>query len=274
MRVKDEKDWIQASVRSIKKIADEIVIVDNGSTDGTYELLQEISQNEKGLIKLWREPDLQYCDLSNFVLSNTTLRWILKWDGDFIAHTSGEYDITKLRDRIFSLNDKRYYVIYLSLVNLAGDLSHQDPERMAHVEEYVYTYCNTARYVHPGRFEAVKFPKYHRVLFWYDPYIFHVNVKPARRMLLRYFWEDWMELKDYTRYPTLEDYVSEKIEEEFGTTSWEKAQDILMQNTFSNYVRFNSEIFGPYPDLLKPYVDNPKYKLIYEKNRIAGRIES
>jgi hypothetical protein len=27
-------------------------------------------------------------------------------------------------------------------------------------------------------------------------------------MLLRYFWEDWMELKDDERYPALEDHVA------------------------------------------------------------------
>jgi glycosyltransferase involved in cell wall biosynthesis len=274
MRVKDEADWIKSSVESIKRIADEIVIVDNGSTDGTYEILEEVSAKEKGLIKLWQRTDLDYCDLSNFALKNTSFRWIFKWDGDMIAHTSGEYDIAKLRNRILSLNPKRYYVIYLSFINLSGDLNHQDPNEMIHIEEYIYTYSNSANYIHPGRFEAVKFPKYHRVLFWYEPYSFHVNVKPARRMLQRYFWYDWMELKDYINFPTLDDYVRAKIETEFGTTSWENAQRINVQKTFSNYICFDTKVFGPYPDLLRTHLENPKYKVIYENRKIIGRDES
>lgn len=274
MRVKDEADWIKSSVESIKRIADEIVIVDNGSTDGTYEMLVEISSKEKGLIKLSQRSDLNYCDLSNFALQNTSFRWILKWDGDMIAHTSGEYDIINLRKRIFSLSPKRYYVIYLSLVNLSGDLSHQDPNEMVHIEEYVYTYSNSALYIHPGRFEAVKFPKYHRVLFWYEPYIFHVNVKSAPRMLQRYFWEDWMELKDFAKFPTLDDYVKAKIESEFGATSWEQAEKRCVQRVLCNHIPYSEETFGPYPEMLKPHLVNPKYKLIYENGKIIGRVES
>ena len=274
MRVKDEADWIKSSVESIKRIADEIVIVDNGSTDGTYEFLEEIGSKEKGLIKLWQRRDLDYCDLSNFALKNTSFRWIFKWDGDMIAHTSGEYDIAKLRNRILSLNPKRYYVIYLSFINLSGDLCHQNPNEMVHIEEYIYTYSNSAHYIHPGRFEAVKFPKYHRVLFWYEPYSFHVNVKPARRMLRRHFWADWMELKDYINFPTLNDYVKAKIEGEFGTTSWEEAERRCVQKLLSHHIPYSKEKFGPHPELLKPYLKNPKYKMIYENGKIIGRDES
>jgi glycosyltransferase involved in cell wall biosynthesis len=274
MRVKDEADWIRSSIESIKRIADEIVIVDNGSTDGTYEMLEEINSKEKGLIKLWQRSDLNYCDLSNFALQNTSFKWMFKWDGDMIARTSGEYDIAKLRKRILSLNPKRYYIIYLSFVNLAGDLSHQDPNEMVHIEEYIYTYSDSAHYIHPGRFEAVRFPKYYRVLFWYEQYSFHVNVKPARRMLRRYFWEDWMELKDFVKYPILDDYVKAKIQSEFGTTSWEEAQQVIVQKTFSNYIRFDTEVFGPYPELLSTHLENPKYRMIYENGRITGREES
>ena len=66
MRVKDEVDWIKPSILSIKDIADEIVIIDNGSTDGTYQVLEEMASKEKGLISIWQRPDLDQCSLSNF----------------------------------------------------------------------------------------------------------------------------------------------------------------------------------------------------------------
>ena len=273
MRVKDEIDWIRPSIESIKSIADEIIVVDNGSSDGTYEILEEMTSNEKGLINLWQKPDLSHCDLSNFALEQTVFRWVFRWDGDMIAYTSGDYDIINLRERLLSLNSERYYLIYLRHINLSGDLFHQDPKEMVHIEEYIHTCSDQARYIHPGRFEAIKIPKYYRVLFWYEPYSFHVNVKSASRMLLRYFWEDWMELKDYARYPMLEDYVREKIRDEFGTDSWKEAQDLCVKRVCGDSIRYNPQIFGAYPDLLKPHLQNPKYRLKYENGKIIGRDE-
>jgi glycosyltransferase involved in cell wall biosynthesis len=274
MRVKNEADWIKPSIESIKGIADEIIVVDNGSTDGTYEILEEMTSDEKGLIKLWRKPDLNHCDLSNFALEQTSFRWVFRWDADMVAHTTGDYNISHLRERLLSLDDRRYYLIYLRHINLSGDLFHQDPKEMVHIEEYIHSFSEKARYIHPGRFEAIKVPKYYRVLFWYEPYSFHVNVKPARRLLLRYFWEDWMELKDYKRYQKLEDYVKEKIKDEFKTDSCVEAERPCVKRVCSSFMRYDPRIFGPYPDLLKPYLEMPKYRLIYKDGKIVGRDEN
>ncbi len=92
-------------------------------------------------------------------------------------------------------------------------------------------------------------------------------------MLLRYFWEDWMELKDYQKFPTLEDYVNAKIEQEFGTKSWEEAQNIYISRVLREYIRYDPDIFGPYPDNLKSHIDHPKYAIRYKDNQIVGRSE-
>jgi len=273
MRVKDEADWIEASVESIKGIAEEIIIVDNGSSDGTYEILEECAFREHGPIKLWRKPELHHCELSNFALEKTSFRWVFRWDGDMVAHTSGAHPICELRERILSLDKNRYFLIYLRHINLSGDLFHQDPKKMVHIEEYIHTYSEGARFIHPGRFEAVKFPVYYKPLFWYEPYAFHVNVKPARRMLLRYFWEEWMERKDYERYPTLEEYVTAHVEREFGTTSTEEAQKKCVNRMLRNHIPFEANVFGPYPELLKPLLQQSAYRIQYKDGQIATRVE-
>ncbi|MBC8463379.1 MAG: glycosyltransferase, partial [Deltaproteobacteria bacterium] len=173
MRVKNERDWIAASIASIRDIADEIIVVDNGSTDGTYESLQALAHAEKGFIKLSKRPGLHHCDLSNYALEQTSFRWVFRWDGDMVAQTDGEHPIAELRARILALNPQRHYLIYLRHINLSGDLFHQDSREMVHIEEYIHTFFKSARFIHSGRFEAIKFPKYFQPLFWYEPYSFH-----------------------------------------------------------------------------------------------------
>ncbi|MEE4359573.1 MAG: glycosyltransferase [Desulfococcaceae bacterium] len=272
MRVKDEMDWIALSIRSVKNIADEIIIADNGSVDGTYEYLQKLAANDSS-VRLWNCQSLHQCDLSNFAMDRTLYRWIFRWDGDMVAHTSGKYNISGLRDRILALDQRKYYLIYLCHINLAGDLFHQNAKEMLHIEEYIHTYSAKARFIHPGRFEAVKFPKYYQPLFWYEPYSFHVNVKPSGRMLLRSFWEEWMERKDYANYPCLEDYVSDQMQKKYGTGSWKTAREKCLLQNCRNYIPYDKSLFGPYPELLKPHLENPKYRLKYQKGKIVGRDE-
>ncbi len=274
MRVRNEADWILPSILSLQDFADEIIVVDNGSEDGTVEQIRQVQKKITIPVRLFEEPELDIHDLSNFALARTTFHWTVRWDGDFVAHTTGENNISGLRERLLSLDSRRYYLIYLRLINLCGDLCHQDSREMVHIEEYIHSYSDQARYIHPGRFEALQTPKYYRALFWYEPYAFHVNVKPARRMLMRHFWEDWMELKDYQRHPRLEDYVEAHLPDVFGTSSWDEAQQACILKASDNYIRYSQDTFGPHPELLRPHLKKPKYQLLYDNGGITGRLEN
>ena len=92
-------------------------------------------------------------------------------------------------------------------------------------------------------------------------------------MLFRYFWEDWVVTKDFKKYPKLEHYVKEKIFNEFGSNSLEDAEVKIVGHLCRDFIPYKEDIFGPYPDLLKPYLNNPKYRLIISKGKIIGREE-
>jgi len=271
VRVKDEADWIKTSLLSIQELADEIIVADNGSTDGTFEIIESIRDKDGLPIRLYRKPELYHRELSNFLLSKTRYHWIMRWDGDMVAHTTGDITAKHLRYRILSLDRRRYWVIYLRLINLAGDLFHQDSREHVHIEDYICTYSDSLKFVQPGRFEAVLYPKYYRVLYWYEPYAFHVNVKSARRMLFRYFWEEWMEKKDYDQFPTLDDYVQQRIKGVFRTNSLQEAANSCVKQVCRFFLPYRPEVFSPYPELLKPFLREPKYRLVYRDGRIVGR---
>jgi len=273
MRVKNERDWIIPSIQSISTIADEICLVDNGSTDGTLEMVKELAQQEPDFIRIWEEPNLSHVELSNIALGKTRFHYVFRWDGDMIAHTSGENDIRKLRTRLLKLNPRRYFVIYLRHVNLSGDLFHQDRREMVHIEEYIHTFSPLARFIHTGRFEAVKFPLYYRPLFWYEPFAFHVNVKPRQRLLRRFFWEEWMEKKDYLQYPTLDKYVEARIRDTFGTDNTKEAAYLCLRESLSHHIPYDEKIFGPYPELLQPFLSDPSYLIDYRNGQPYDRRE-
>jgi glycosyltransferase involved in cell wall biosynthesis len=163
IRVKNSIDWIEACIRSLDKLADEIVVVDNGSTDGSYELIQRL-ENEIDKLRLFSFPDATLVDLSNYALSVTRYQWVIKWDADFIAHTSGASDIGNLRKFILSLDLHYYYCIYLRPVHLFGDFDHVFKLRGFVWTDALHTYSPKVKYILKEGIERLKVPKYFRII--------------------------------------------------------------------------------------------------------------
>ncbi len=107
IRVRNEREFLYAAVQSIADVVDELVIVDNLSTDGT-QLIVEALRKEYGekllhyvypfdvrkvgresaeLASTWRgrrSPHLS-ATYYNWCLQRCTEPYVLKWDGDMIA---------------------------------------------------------------------------------------------------------------------------------------------------------------------------------------------
>ncbi|ENB5758506.1 glycosyltransferase family 2 protein [Escherichia albertii] len=81
-------EWIEESLLSIleqsyKNI--EIVVVDDCSTDGTYEILCKIAENEPRVLVLRNERNMQIVDTLNIGLTHCTGDFILRHDGDDVS---------------------------------------------------------------------------------------------------------------------------------------------------------------------------------------------
>ena len=271
VRVKDEADWIVLSLQSLQGFADEIIVVDNGSTDGTPARVREAAKGSKVPIELHEKPDLGFTDVSNFALDQASYSWAFKWDGDFVGHTSGTHALPLLRERLLQLDRRRSFMIYLRLINLAGDLGHQDRREPVHFEEYIHTRSSSARFVHEASFEAIRVPKYYMPLFWYEPYVFHVNVKPIRRLFLRQFWYEWLDHKDFGRFSKVEDFAASRLKQAYGVDSWEDAQRLFFGDYGAHLVPYNADVNGELPDLLKQAAGDAKYRIIEAGGRVVGR---
>lgn len=197
VRTRNEEEWIELSLLSIKDFADEIVVVD-ASTDRTPEIIRDVVSKYDLNLKLISYnptyPDTyllrkdDYVNQSNIALKNTSFRWVLRWDGDFVARTSGEVNITKLRDKILSLDLNKYHVISLPVVNLEGDLFHQQKGINVNVEGRLTTFSPKLVYLSKDVYEVLNIPLYYKPVYYSvirkEFYIFHINTVKKRKKII------------------------------------------------------------------------------------------
>lgn len=85
MRVKDEEWWIEPSITSIKDLVHEYVVIDQSQRDNTPWIIERV-RAEHGLnVKHIVDHGPDYVAISNKGLGMVTCRWILRWDGDYVA---------------------------------------------------------------------------------------------------------------------------------------------------------------------------------------------
>ena len=272
MTVKNEEDWIEKSVLSIAGVVDEIVVVDNGSDDSTFQILQGLEKRLAGKLRLFCYPAEDFCGAVNFTLEHTSFKWILRWHGDFVARTTGPMAISNLSERAKSLDPHRYYCAWIGPISLDGDLFHQLPQREVELEPFLFSYSPRLRYVQSGRFEVLPVPWFYKRLEWRELYFFHMRyVKPARRILYRFFWTEWMSVSDKAKFPTLDSYVRQRIIEVYGTSDLREAMTRRIRDLGRELVLYDMARFGAYPEIISADLRDPKYRLIYENGQIVSR---
>src|SRR5215510_6697032 len=77
MIVKNEQDWLEGAVRSVRSIVSEVIIVDTGSSDSTLERSQSLA--DKALKFRWTD---SFAEARNASLAEAKEPWILVLDAD------------------------------------------------------------------------------------------------------------------------------------------------------------------------------------------------
>lgn len=272
VRVKDEAEWLETSIRSIQEVADEIIVGDNGSTDRTPEILDKLQEEFKDQLIVARRPELDIKGLTNMLIERTRFRWIIRWDADFVARTDGSQSIGNLRKWLFEFDQRRYFCVYLSMIELCGDLFHQRPESGSRADCHCFTYSDELRYVYDNTgYEAPKIPRWYRILRYEIPTFFHVDVKPLQRMFLSFLWKRYLTDPERGRYSGFTAYAKAELNERWGGRGVVEAAAVWAESAFGELLHFDKNRFGDYPALLKPFLQNPRYRLLYEDGQIVGQ---
>lgn len=274
-------EWIDLSLRSVKDFADEIVIVDT-SSDDTPERILNVAEKYGLNVKLIRMEDNSLSPLSNeetltkqcnLALKNTTYNWVFHWGSDFIARTSGPYDIKKLREKILNLDSSKYYMVYLSFVNLHCDIFHTIPGGVGlSGEAHLFTYSKNLEFKKVKGFARLELPKYYKPIYINDVFIFHLaTVKNSRHLLYHWYWRDWRRLGDYTRFPTIVEYTKYRLKLDYGISDLSEGEKIIVKELCKKIIPYDKQKYGEYPELLKEELENPRYRVIYKDGKIVGR---
>ncbi len=272
MRLRNEAQWIETALRSLAPFVEHFSIVDNGSTDGTPGIVERVARELSLDYTLELLPTEDFGEVCDRALRNTVCRWVLRWDGDMIARTSGSHTLARLREFIHSLDRNRYYVIYFPHIQLDGDLFHQDPDHLIHYEDYLFTWSPRIRHTRTGRYREIPFPLYYRRLHVWETSSFHLNgTDSPEAMITRKYWADWRRRNDLFLWPTLRSYALERIRDEYGVTTLEEAGALYIRERSARFVPYDRERFGEYPELLKSHLTSFPLRLVRRAGRIAGR---
>lgn len=116
-KIKNEADIIESFVRYHGKIADEMFFVENGSTDGTLEILQKL-RREGYAVTIFDERDHEFDELmfvnkyAEIILQRELYDWLVPIDADEFLYAEGEnpriYMETWNPDVVYTANWRTY----------------------------------------------------------------------------------------------------------------------------------------------------------------------
>jgi len=286
VRVKGEEEWVEPCLRSIRDFADEVVLLDNGAAPATRRAVESARAVLGPRLRVEACPELDLFEMSNLGLVRARFRWTIRWDADFVAHTSGALDIAHLRRYLLGLDRRRYYLVYVPAAEVAGDLRHQFPDRRLRFDGQIHVASAAARYVRVERetrpevlpfpdrilrsrpvlklaLESLRVPKFYRILRWPSVAYVHVHVKRAVPAMMRHFWLEWLGEGDLHRYPTLKAYAEEQIRVRWGISDVERAAAHYIRQYSRGLVPVDHDVSGPHPELLRPHVEAARYEIVY-----------
>lgn len=265
----DEELMVGPCVVSYLRVADEIIVVDNGSTDRTKEFAQEIAAAFPDRISYFENDSLQHLfENRQYGLERSTREWIIRVDSDYVCHTDGAQDVGKLRHHLQTLPKRRAIdVLRMTRTDVWFDFFHVPARDLAVYgkrhpdntprDNRTYRWFDGMRFERQGRWEGVNLPR-RGVRFHNYPlaHWMHCDVKSSHNHFMRSERTNWRELGDFETYPTLSSYIEAVIAEKYGTDDFDTACAVYIDQMLrKDSEPYDPARFGDYPALVQLLID-------------------
>jgi glycosyltransferase involved in cell wall biosynthesis len=275
----NEAKTIDLSLKSLKGFVDEVIIADNGSFDGTQEIARE--QLEK--LKLeGKVIDVKATTLGKGRLASIKEcrgNWILLIDSNLVLSNALKRELRKVQKSAVNVG-------CIKSLNLMGDYEHYFTPLPFHAHHISFFNRNSVRW-RDARDRPVLKKQSKRISI--QPWAVNLSrVRPAWRIWYRgeafdprfykpktrHAWRTETNRQDKwitaERYSSIVEYV--KTEERKTLQDVKKIAPEWYLNQLNLYSKpLKSEFMKEIPEVIKTEQNNPRYKLIYEDNKIVGR---
>lgn len=255
---------VELCIRSFADFPDEIIVVDNGSTDETKDIVREL-EREYDQVTFYDAPHLKdLYENRQYAFERSRFDWVVRIDSDYVAYTNVPHDIGELRTRILDSpgwKGLRPVAFNIQQVNLFNDYRTTGPadESRHYVAKTITTLNARIIHHHPGmkfqrrgRWEGLRFDNLFARTTLDRPYWFHCEFKSPLDLLFRSERTNWRELGDFQAYPTLESFVRSVIEEKYQTDCLEEASARYTDRFITPHLRpYQPDDYFPYPQHLE-----------------------
>ena len=282
---KNEAYIIPFCLESLVGVVDQVVCIDNGSDDGTLEVMNAFKEKfgDRIEVDVLEMPNALLGDCRNAGLDHTRYKWHLRWDADMVCRTSGKEDMNLLREKV--LKDDQPRTIQLPRTNLRGDFHHTRKNLPAidPGEPILVRFGKDIEYVEYGKFDVIRVPFYYAIEKERKRYYFHCEgLKSDDNLIYRRQYFEWREAfnkhTDGNRPEEVSDFEIFKkdwCKREFGTSAQASLKWRFQRDFCNRLERIDRKMFGDYPDVLKPELDGKqtRFEVVFKDGKPYSRVD-
>jgi glycosyltransferase involved in cell wall biosynthesis len=186
MPAKNEEYSLKPCLESLIEIADQFILIDNGSQDNTLQVMEDFKNKMENKVEviILQKPGLNLLQIRQEGLKHVKYSHVIRGDADMVF-TEEMHKI-----KTFALQQKRPTAIFLKKFNFFGDLEHVHRLNKPYAGEYfLRSFDNSMKFKeYYGRLEHAPLPLYYKMKKWNNVAFFH-----NERLIYRTFYLDWRE---------------------------------------------------------------------------------